>query len=232
MKRGEALIDFYMDYGLPGKRDYEYTRPFDYFNFQATASSANGFENVLTRGLLKGRAYEAGDNYRGVAGIYGHYDYIAPQTFRVSSTAVSLGTTGEYRPMEDLAIQGSMNLGVGYAAAGTVSSSSGNDFHYGVAPMALLSLRTAYKDRVALDFTGREYYVSRLGAAERGGHENIVRVDAALTFRVYKRHGLSIKYLGNRRDATYPDGDRTQRRQTVGIFYTLLGQDRFGVFEW
>ena len=232
LKRNEALIDFYMDYGLPGKRAYEYTRPFDYFSFQATASSANGFENVLTRGLLKGKAYEVGDNYRGVVGLYGHYDYIAPQTFRVSSTAVSLGTTGEYRPRGDLAIQGTLAAGLGYAAAGTVSSSSENDFHYGVAPMALLALRTAWKDRVALDLTGREYYVSKLGAAERGGHENIVRVDAALTFRVYKRHGLSIKYLGNRRDAVYPDGDHTQRRQTVGIFYTLLGQDRFGVSEW
>jgi hypothetical protein len=77
-----------MDYGLPGKRDYEYSRPFDYFSFQASASSANGFENVMTRGLLKGKAYEIGDDYRGVLGLYGHYDYIAPQLFRVSSTAL------------------------------------------------------------------------------------------------------------------------------------------------
>jgi len=74
--------------------------------------------------------------------------------------------------------------------------------------------------------------VSKLGAAARGGHENIVRMDAALTWRVHKRHGVSIKYLGNRRDASYPEADLTQRRQTVGIFYTLLGHDRFGVYDW
>jgi hypothetical protein len=232
LDRREALADFYVDYGLPGKRDYEYARPFDYFSFQATASSANGFENVLTRGLLKGKAYEVGDKLRGVLGLYGHYDYIAPQTFRVSSTALSLGTTAEYRPKDWLAFQGTLALGLGYAAAGTVRSAADNDFHYGVAPHALFALRTVYRDRVAFDVTGREYYVSRLGAAARGGHENIVRFDAALTWRVYKRHGLSIKYLGNRRDATYPDGDFTQRRQTVGVFYTLLGHDRFGVYEW
>jgi len=232
LSKNEALADFYMDYGLPGKRDYDYSRPFDYFNFQATASSANGFENALVRGLLIGKPYGHSDNLRGVFGLYGHYDYIAPQTFRVSSTAVSLGSTAEYRPRDWLALQGSLNVGLGYAAAGTVNSTTENDFHYGAAPMALASLRAVFTDRVALDVTGREYYVSRLGAAQRGGHENIVRLDAALTWRVHKRHGISIKYLGNRRDASYPDGDLTQRRQTVGIFYTLLGHDRFGVYEW
>ena len=232
LARNEGLADFYMDYGLPGKRDYEYSRPFDYFSFQATASSANGFENVMTRGLLKGRPYEIGERYRGVLGLYGHYDYIAPQLFRVSSTALSLGTTAEYRPKDWLALQGTLALGAGYAAAGTVSSSAQDDFHHGVAPIALGALRAVYRDRLALDLTAREYYLSRLGAAARGGNENIVRVDAALTWRVHKRHGVSLKYLGNRRDATYPDGDRTQRRQTIGVFYTFLGQDRFGVFDW
>ena len=37
LKRNELLADFSMEYGLPGKPGYEYTRPFDYFAFQATA---------------------------------------------------------------------------------------------------------------------------------------------------------------------------------------------------
>jgi hypothetical protein len=87
LRRNEALVDYSIDYGLPGKPGYTYARPFDYFSLQATASSANGAENVLTRGLLVGRPYEHGPDYRGVWGLYGIYDYIAPQTFRVSSTA-------------------------------------------------------------------------------------------------------------------------------------------------
>src|SRR5207249_8758039 len=85
LRRNEALIDYSIDYGLPGKAGYTYRRPFDYFSLQATASSANGAENLLTRGLLVGKDYDAGDAYRGVWGLYGLYDYIAPQTFRVSS---------------------------------------------------------------------------------------------------------------------------------------------------
>ena len=99
--RNEALVDYSIDYGLPGKPGYTYARPFDYFSLQATASSANGAENLLTRGLLIGKDYEAGDDYRGVWGLYGLYDYIAPQTFRVSSTAAALGTTAQWKLSDD-----------------------------------------------------------------------------------------------------------------------------------
>jgi hypothetical protein len=233
LKHGEALADFFMDYGLPGKDGYGYTRPFDYFSFQATLSSANGFENVMTRGLLKGREYSAGKSYRGVAGLYGSFDYIEPQTYRVSSTALSLGTTGQWGATERIAVIGTAMLGVGYAAAGTVRSAAESDFHYGIAPQALLAARFIYGDRAAIDVTAREYFVSRAAGTDRGGHENIARIDAAFTWRVHKRHGLTIKYLGNRRDVYYPDiGDRTQRRGTIGLFYTLLGHDRFGAAAW
>ncbi|HET7730143.1 MAG TPA: DUF3943 domain-containing protein [Usitatibacter sp.] len=234
LRRNEALADFYLDYGMPGKRDYEYTRPFDYFSFQATASSANGFENVMTRGLLKGRSYgEGADTYRGVYGLYGHYDYIAPQTFRVSSTALSLGTTLEWRPRDFLVLQGTAAGGVGYAAAGSIRSVAENDFSYGLAPHALLSMRAIYGARLALDVTARQYYVTRVAAASHGGNENIARVDAALTWRVHDRHGISVKYLANRRDASYPDLPGVkQRRETIGLFYTLLGRDRFGAVDW
>jgi hypothetical protein len=233
LKRNEALGDFFIEYGLPGKRGYDYTRPFDYFTFQATVSSASGFENVMTRGMLIGRQYDAGANYRGILGLYGNYDYIAPQTYRVSTTGVSLGTTGQYRISEEVELMGSALFGVGYTAAGTVRSVDEKDFHYGVSPQALLAARLIYGDRVALDVTGREYYISRVAAADRGGHENIVRFDMALTYRVHKQHAVSLKYVGNRRDTYYPDtGDHSQRRGTVGIFYTLLGHDRFGAVTW
>jgi len=230
----EAQLDFSLDYGLPGKKGYEYTRPFDYFNFQATASSANGFENVLTRGLLVGKSYEAGPDYRGVWGIYGNYDYISPQTFQISSTGLSLGTTGHWWMTRDLSLEGTGMLGLGYSAVGTAhGASSDRDYNYGVTPQALLALRLTYTDKASLDMTGREYFVSNVGSGTSGGHDNILRLDAALTVRVYRQHAISIRYLGNRRDASF-DGSPTgkQVRNTVGIFYTLLGQERFGGADW
>jgi hypothetical protein len=232
LRRNEALADYAIDYGLPGKPGYAYKRPFDYFTFQATASSANGFENLMTRGLLVGRDYEAGADYRGVFGLYGSFDYIAPQTYRVSSTALSVGTTGQWWLSQSIALQGSALLGAGYTAVGTTRSSSEIDYNYGLAPQSLAALRIIFGDRVSLDLTGREYFVSRVAAADRRGHDNIVRVDAGITVRVYQRHGITIKYLGNRRDSNANSGDLTQTRGTVGLFYTYLGQDGLGAVEW
>ncbi len=231
LHRNEALADFAMDYGLPGKPGYTYHRPFDYFAFQATASSANGFENLLTRGLLIGSDYEVGPDYRGVWGLYGVYDYIAPQTYRVSSTALALGTTGQSWLSPTIALQGTALLGAGYAAVGTTHSSVDTDYHYGVAPQALLALRLILGERASLDVTGREYFVSSVAGADRGGHDNIVRLDAAFTVRVYKQHAISVKYLGNRRDASDPNS-AAQSRGTVGLFYTYVGHDLFGAVEW
>ena len=233
VKRNEALADFSMDYGLPGKPDYSYRRPFDYFNFQAIASSANGVESVMTRGLLFGKDYEAGNNYRGVWGLYGSYDYLAPQLFRVSSTALSVGTTAQWSLPRSVELQGTGLLGVGYAAVGAVHSTDTTDNHYGVAPQALLALRLIFSDRASVDMSAREYFVSSVGSAGQGGNDNIVRADLSFTVRIYHQHAISFKYLVTRRDAAFSVlGDRTQTRGTVGVFYTLLGHDRFGAVDW
>ena len=232
--RGEVLADFSIDYGLPGKPDYTYKRPFDYFTFQATASTENGFENVMTRGLVYGTDYALGKNYRGVWGIYGSYDYISPQFFRVSTTALSLGTTGQYWLSDSIALQGTGLLGMGYAAVGTIGGRVGEaDYHYGIAPQALLALRVIFGEKASIDATAREYFVTRASAANRAGHDSIARIDLGVTWRVYKQHAIAVKYLWNRRDATFPNlGNLTQARATAGIYYTLLGHDRFGATEW
>ncbi|NML42632.1 DUF3943 domain-containing protein [Ramlibacter sp. G-1-2-2] len=232
--RNEAQAQFSLDYGMPGKEDYQYRNPFDYFAFQATATTANWFENVMTRGMLAGANYRAGRNYRGIWGLYGSYDYISPQIFRISTTALSLGTTGQWRN-GDWVVQGTGTAGVGYAAVGTINSTAGGsdqDYHYGVAPQALLAGRLIHADQWALDITAREYFVTDIVPGSRGGHDNIVRADIGYTWRIRGPHAISVKYLWNRRDAQYPDlGDRSQTRGTVGVFYTLLGQDRFGTVD-
>jgi hypothetical protein len=233
IKRHEALVDFTLDYGLPGKPGYTYDRPFDYFSFQAAASTAIGFESVSTRGLLLGIDYHIGDRYRSLWGLYGSYSYMAPQIFRLASTALSLGTTGEWRLSNSLALQGTALLGVGYATVSTINGISDERANqYGVAPQLLLALRLIVGDRAAFDVTAREYFVSNVSGS-RGGHDNVVRADASITWRIHREHAVSVRYQLSRRDSDFRDlGNRIQSRGTIGIFYTLLGRDRFGTGDW
>jgi hypothetical protein len=232
--RNEAQVDFAIDYGLPGKPDYTYRRPFDYFNFRATASSATGLESVFTAGLLVGQPYAIGPSVRGVWGLYGAFDYIAPPTFRVSSTALSIGTTGQWWITEALSLQTTLGAGLGYAAVGTRRGPVGErDYNYGVAPRAVLSVRLTHGDRATFDVTAREYLVSKVGSGTSGGRDNIARADASFSYRVAPRRAVTLRVVGIRRDASFDGGERRRQSQvTVGLFYTLLGQDLFGVPDW
>ncbi len=231
----EGQIHASMDYGLPGQQDYVYRRPFDYFSFQATASTANGLESVLTRGLLIGRDYGVGNDYRGVWGLYGSFDYVSPQVFRISTTAVSLGSTAQWWIGKSLSLQGTAMAGIGYAAAGAARGLVGEDrnYNYGLAPQALLALRFTQDDKMSLDLSLREYFVSNVASGTTGGHDNIVRGEASFTYRVARQHAVSLRVVGNRRDAAFTGAaDQRQSQVNVGLFYTLVGADRFGVVDW
>ena len=232
--QSEVSADYTLAYGLPGKDGYTYDRPFDYFDFQFTAvSSKNGFENVMTRGLLLGKKYEAGEDYRGIWGLYGSFDYISPQVFRVSSTALSLGTTGQWWLSRAIALQGSALAGFGYGAAGAVHPTEERDYHYGGSGQGLLAGRLIFGDKAMFDLTAREYYISGFGSTQTDGSERIFRGNASFTVSIYKRHAIGIQYAMSRRDASSPG--ITDIHQTVGtwsIAYNFLGDSRFGAVEW
>ena len=124
---------------------------------------------------------------------------------------------------------------MGYANVSTLNGAGDRDYHYGIAPQALVSMRLIYADRASLDLSAREYFVSEVASdpAGRGGNDTIMRAEATFTYRLHKQHAVAVKYMWNRRDARYPViGDQTQTRATLGIYYTLLGHDRFGAYDW
>ena len=239
-----ATMDFDMAYGLPGKPGYSYERPLDYFDFEISgqAREKNPVEDVLLRALLYGKDYHAGDDYRGIWGLYGSYDYLSPTVFRVSTTALSLGTTAQYWVAPGIALQGSLLGGVGFGAAGSTPVATGDrDYHYGVDPQVLLALRMLFGTRAALEMDARAYYVAGTGhfistsnaVDNAGGSEMIVRVKSGFNVRVYKRHGLGLQYVESIRDSQY--GNQPSRHQsdgTVSLVYTFTGDSHFGAVEW
>lgn len=243
LQRAKAEANLTVAYGLPGKADYSYDRPFDYFNFDFGVDTATGVQSVFSRGLLYGTAYSAGADYRGIWGLYGLYDYAAPNIFRVSSTAGALGTTGQWRLSQRVALQETALLGVGYAAGGVIHGAGvrspsvlgegQRNYHYGIAPESLVALRLIFGNRAALDATARGYYISRLGASESTGSETIERLDVALTVRIYKLQGIVVRYRISNRDGRYVgEPDSHQRVATLNIGYTLISGDDFGAVDW
>jgi hypothetical protein len=232
-ERGEAIVDFTMAYGLPGKPGYTYTRPFDYFHFQFTAATGNMLENLMTRGLLAGTTYGDGEHYRGIWGLYGSYDYIAPQIFRVSNTALGLGTTGQWWISQETALQCELIGSVGYGSGGITEGRGERDYHYGITPQGLLALRLILDDNVALELAARDYYISDRASDNTGGSENIARGDLGLTFRVWGLHGLTLKYAISHRNAHYETlPDTRQTVAAVSLGYTYLGHKWFGAVDW
>ena len=228
-----AVGDLTVSYGLPGKPGYTYTRPFDYFDFHVTSVTANTLESLNTRGLLAGTTYASGNSTRGIWGLYGSYDYISPQAFRVSTAALSLGTTWQTWFSEDVALQGTALGGTGYGAAGSIQRTQDRDYHYGVTPQALLNLRLILGDRAMFELTGREYYVTGLLSTEPHGRENFMRGDGSFTVRVFDRHGMALRYEVSQRDASYPNVNYSnQTVATVSLMYVLLGKSGFGAVDW
>ena len=232
-KPNAAQVDFALDYGLPGRPGYTYSRPFDYFNFHALLSSANGVENLSTRGLLLGTDYPVGDNYRGIWGLYATYDYLSPQIFHVSTTALSIGTTGQWWASQTVALQGTALIGLGYSAASTARRLADTpEYHYGTSPRVGMALRVISGDRAAIDVSARMVSLGSI-AHRAGGRDDITRVDTAFTWRIQGQHAVGVNYVWSHRSADFSGS--TDRRQTlgmVGIYYTLLGQHGLSAVEW
>ncbi len=240
--RRNAAAEFSMSYGLPGTPGYNYHRPLDYFDLQVSglSNTGNPIENVMLRGLLIGGKTGDRGSARGIWGLYGSYDYISPFLFRVSSTAVSLGTTQQLWIAPAIALQGSLLGGVGYGAAGTTAgipststTEAIRDYHFGVTPQSLVALRLIAGDRAMVDMTTRGYYVSGLGSDDTHGSETIFRGNVGLTLRLIGGHSLAARYVESIRQARYGTlPDRRLSEGTVTVAYSFLGEKHFSAVKW
>jgi len=230
--QSEAIADVLIEYGLPGKAGYTYTRPFDYFRLDATASTVSVVEKLTSHGVLVGHRYETGEGGGGVWGLYGIYDYLSPQFFRVSTTAVSGGTTVERWLSGHLLLQATLLGGVGYAAVQTINGTNDRDYHYGMTPQAVETLRMVAANRVSFDVSARQYFVTGVAGFDTPGTDTILRAEISAAVKVYSRHAVTVRYQTTRRTATFPGfGPQKQSIGTVSLAYTVLGPQRLGAVK-
>jgi len=239
LPQNELVARFVIDYGLPGQPGYHYDEPFDYFHLDVdvTSGGESTLENLNARGLIFGDDYGA-DDHRGVWGLFGSYSYFSPEVFRVSTTALSIGTIGQWWISDDVAFQGTALGGVGYGASGTAASDQvDRDYHYGAVPQGTLGMRLIFGSRATFELQGRDFYVSGVASDDHGhGHENIAALQSALTFRLFERQTVGLQADFARRDSPY--STVPSRRQTVGtvslVYSYVFGntQKRQGAVEW
>lgn len=80
--------------------------------------------------------------------------------------------------------------------------------------------------------SGREYYVTDVGGFRTGGHDRVRRGDASLALRLFGRHAISVAYRAARRSSVVTGLPKvTQRSDTVGVFYNVLGSGGFGAIR-
>jgi hypothetical protein len=232
-KRREVAADFALEYGLPGKEGYTWHKPFDYFLFSARVSNVNGLESLTSRGLLFGAPYSPGRNLRGIAGVYGSYDYLSPQLFRIASTGLTLGSNLQWWLAEGLALQGHASAGIGYTSSGTIHPSSGGQYNYGFAPQTALALRLICGDRLAVDLGTRAFFDGKVANPDTGGSDRVLRGDASVTYRVHGPHALTLKYITSRRRFSFPKVVETQQRyDSVGLYYSYQPSRGMGAVNW
>ena len=227
-------VDFTMSYGLPGKEGYKYTRPFDYFNFKCTTISGGDIlENIMVRGLLLGKQYEGGDNYRGVWGLYATYDYISPTVFRVSNTSVALGNTGQLWLSRNTALQGTVLVGPGYGAGGTVPAQGLRNYHMGASALGLVALRLSVGNKLMMNVNVRGYDITGMRSPDSGTSEIIARGDASFTVRLFGPHSIGLQYVESRRYTHFPTlGGVYQKVSMTSFAYILAFEPHFGAVEW
>ncbi|MHB8110967.1 MAG: DUF3943 domain-containing protein [Syntrophorhabdaceae bacterium] len=230
-----ASVSFAMEYGLPGKPGYHYMKPFDYFRFEAGISTnyPKSLGMLSSRGLLFGTDYQAGDNYRGIWGLYGTYDYMATSPVRVSTTGISLGTTAQWWLSQGVALQGTSLGGIGYGAGGDISGSNERDYHYGGDIQGLLDLRLIFGERAFVDLRANHYYISDIVATAPKGTEAITNILLGLTLRIYEKHAIGLQYQFSNRKTRYHDVEN--QNQKIGVFslvYTFLSTKELGAIDW
>ena len=221
--------------GNPGS-DWEFRGPFDHYDAAASlvidknATDKKALGNLTMRGLVLADDYGEGRS-RGLWGLMAAYDYITPGSFRASSSNVSIGTVTQLPFTQDLALQGTAYLGVGYGAGGSSAEPAGKrDYHFGLQGVSLVEARLLWGDRGLLRLAGRSYYISSKVTPETDSFELIHYGEVEALWRFAGPHALSVTAIGARRRAQYPDvPDVRSRASELAVSYVLVNDRFFGV---
>ena len=227
-----------LTYGIPGDPAFRYRHPFSHFALDANlligAGAVTG--GFFTRGLLWGAHFgNASTSVRGVWGVFGQYDFSAASLARVSSVAVGLGASLQWKLGTDVFLQATgMLSGVPFASAGAlgVEDVTVRDYHIGAGAQATTDLRLLYRDLGWLRLTARNWFI--VGAyTQPTGWESISYVTFGPLGKLWGPIGLGADVVVVLRRTHFPDnGFAPQVNGVTGrITLSWLSDGHFGLVD-
>lgn len=232
---GQLHLELYVEQGLAGDRAFQPRRPLDHFTFQSAIDIApDNIEGLLyVRGMLLGTGM-FGDRVRGMAGLFGAYDYNNNDSTRASMLGVGPGTTAELRITDRGYLGGTLAMyAVPYGAAGGLNEVEGpmRDHHDGPGLAQLAELKGGIRGLFSLRLTTRMYEIAgRL--VDDDANELVVSSTAALRMNFTPHQGIGIESTYMYRRASYADDamnvDPSDRTMDVRLFYALTTDEILG----
>jgi hypothetical protein len=211
-------------YGVPGDPDLRLREPFDHFDARFSMSFARSVQpapTLLLRGLVVGAELGEPEAPVGLWGLFSSYDVITVPLFGISGVGLGPGVSLMHR-------WGSFELhGTGlvevlpWAGDGNVPKLYPRDYLFGPGVKEIVDLRGLFGDRVVLDLSARDYFIS--GAYATSFSENFVWSHAAVTTRIVGSHGVSVSVDWASRHATVlGQPDISDRGAVLQIHYSFL----------
>lgn len=220
-------VAFRMVHGLAWHPAFRFERPFDHFELEAAyAGRSNPDATLILRGLLAGASYGDPAGWRGVYGLYGSFDLDTPGVFRVSTSALGLGTSGGRLLADDVLLEGTAIVsGILIGGAGQAprdAEGRGRDYRLGPGGQSVLEVQLTAADRAAVRVGLRNYLL--FGAGEIGGDELIGAGEAAVVLRVAGEHGVGVEGTLHTRTLWPVEGRREEfTGRSFRVFWEMNG---------
>ncbi len=220
---------FFTSRVIHGGAHEEWTGPFSHFDVAADLSVDRSFVtgDFTVRGLLVGRGFRL-RQFHGLYGLFGSYEYVAPQVFRASSVNVGGGALGHFDFNDETALEfTAIASGIPFGAGGLVRATEdtgGRDYHVGPGVHLEGELSLANERFGFLNVGLRRWNLFGGLYTQPAGHDAITYVHANVFVRAGRHVLVGLELIRALRDSRFGTLDvnqaSTQLRLTVSWLLT------------
>lgn len=227
--------NLFYEHGLTGDKAFQPSRAMDHFELRASVdSSPEDLDYAFyVRGMLLGKG-DWGSRARGMAGLFGAFDFDNQEYVRASILGVGPGATGEVQIGRYGFLEGTIAAyAVPWGAAGGSSEreKQGRDHHRGPGLAQVLEMKAGRRGFASLRSTTRAYEIAARFAGD-DTNEVVVRSTLAAELHLARNHMIGIEGTAGWRRATSTDGfmdtTNTDTSREARVFYAITMDEIVG----